>query len=163
VQGVLHLSSGIECQVFSESAFPLGVQVWGSNGLVRWNWDSPQIFVGFDESGYRIQIEPEYQPYQYSEFDYLTGALRGMISALETGAELPISGHDLCQAVEIAIALKESARRGNVPVSLPLEDRSLSLVPVPYRWDGGHATGGRYPDESGRLLPGWPYDLDGEG
>ena len=55
--------------------------------------------------------------------------------------ELWISGHDLRQALEVAIACKLSAQRANVPVSLPLEDRSLSLLPRPYRWVGGDASG----------------------
>ena len=130
--------------------------------MVCWTWDAPRMFVGFTEDGSRIEIDPGYQPYEYSEFGYLTGALRSMICALKTRSELAISGYDLCQAVEIAIALKESARRGNVEVSLPLEDRSLTLMPVPYRWLGGDVTHGRYPDESGRLLPGWPYDEEGK-
>ena len=52
-----------------------------------------------------------------------------------------ITGHDLRQALEVAIACQLSARLGNVPVRLPLEDRSLTLYPSPYRWLGGDVTG----------------------
>jgi hypothetical protein len=55
---------------------------------------------------------------------------------VETGSELWISGHDLRQALEVAIAAKVSAQRGSVPVRLPLEDRSLSLHPRASRWLG---------------------------
>ena len=33
------------------------------------------------------------------------------------------------------MAMRESARRGSVPVRLPLEDRSVTLMPQRYRWD----------------------------
>jgi len=51
------------------------------------------------------------------------------------------AGELLRQALEIAIACKLSAQLGNVPVKLPLEDRSLTSYPSPYRWLGGDATG----------------------
>jgi hypothetical protein len=60
---------------------------------------------------------------------------------VRTGSELYISGHDLRQALEIAIACKLSAQLGDRSVKLPLEDRSLMLYPRPYRWLGGDATG----------------------
>ena len=156
-RGVLRLSTGINCSVFSGPS-DKGVQVWGTEGMVSWKWNVPQVFIGFEDDGSRQEIVPEYSPYDYSEFDYLTGALRGMIQNLETGARLPISGYDLCQAVEIVIALKESAKFGNVDLRLPLKDRSLTLMPVPYRWLGGDATGGKYPDEAGRKLPDWTQE-----
>jgi hypothetical protein len=34
----------------------------------------------------------------------------------------------------MAIALRESHRRGHVPVPVPLVDRSLKIVPKPGRW-----------------------------
>ena len=64
-----------------------------------------------------------------------------VLAAVETGSELAISGHDLRQALEVAIAAKVSAQRGSVPIKLPLADRSLSLYPRRYRWLGGDADG----------------------
>ena len=58
----------------------------------------------------------------------------------QASSELRISGHDLRQALEVAIAAKVSAQRGNVPMKLPLQDRSLTLYPTEYRWLGGDAT-----------------------
>ena len=57
------------------------------------------------------------------------------IRVLEEGGELEITtGDDLRHALEICIALRESHRRGQVPVSLPLEDRSLTMYPQQTRW-----------------------------
>ena len=44
---------------------------------------------------------------------------------------MAVSGHDLRQSLEAAIAAKYSALWGSVPLSLPLEDRSLTLYPTP--------------------------------
>ena len=60
---------------------------------------------------------------------------------MDAGSEPAISGHDLRQALEVAIASKLSAQLGSVPVKLPLKDRSLTLYPSPYRWSGGDTTG----------------------
>lgn len=54
---------------------------------------------------------------------------------LEEGGELEITtGDDLRHALEICIALRESHRRGQGPVTLPLEDRSLTMYPQQTRW-----------------------------
>ena len=141
IHGRFHLTSGIECSVFGTPTPYRGVEVWSENGLVRWDWAPPEIFQGYDEEGARVPIDPDYPPYRWSEFGYLTGSIRSFLAAVEQEGELWISGHDLRQALEVAIAAKHSAQRGSVPVRLPLEDRSLSLLPRPYRWLGGDATG----------------------
>ena len=38
------------------------------------------------------------------------------------------SGEDAREALEIAIAIRESERSGNQPVELPLADRSLQII-----------------------------------
>ncbi len=141
IHGRFHLTSGLECQVFGTATPNSGVDVWSEEALIRWDWAPPEIFQGYDKNGARIRIDPGYGSYAWSEFRYLTGSIRSFLAAVETGSELWISGHDLRQALEVAIAAKLSARSGNVPVELPLQDRSLSLYPRPYRWSGGDAAG----------------------
>ena len=120
--------------------------------LVRWDWGAPEIFLGTDERGARKQVDPDFPPFPWSDLlrptpaikasnDYLVSSIRSFVDAVATGSDLWISGHDLRQALEIAIASKLSAQLGNQPVRLPLEDRSLALYPTPYRWIGGDATG----------------------
>lgn len=141
INGRFTLSNGIECPVFGMDTARGGVEVWSEEALVSWVWAPPEIYVGFDEKGARVKIDPAYGPYEWSEFYYMTGSIRAFLAAVETGSELAISGHDLRQALEVAIAAKLSAQMGNVPVKLPLEDRSLTLYPRPYRWLGGDVTG----------------------
>jgi hypothetical protein len=157
INGRFRLSSGLDCQVFGLEPPPpggetrlAGVDVWTGNALVRWNWNAPEIFSGTDSKGARTRIDPKYPPFAWSDIitkaglspaeDYLVGSIRSFVNAVRTGSELWISGHDLRQALEIAIACKFSAQLGNLPVKLPLEDRSLALFPSDYRWLGGDAT-----------------------
>ena len=53
--------------------------------------------------------------------------VRDIVHALETSAEPLCNGEAARQALEIAIAIRESHRRGGVRVTLPLEDRSLRI------------------------------------
>ena len=63
------------------------------------------------------------------------------LDVVRNGGTLSVSGHDLRQALEVAIAAKYSALWGNVPLNLPLADRSLALYPRAYRWLGGDHSG----------------------
>ena len=51
------------------------------------------------------------------------------------------SGCSYHQALETAIALKQSARNDHVRIYLPLKDRSLRIFPHPYRLRGGDEAG----------------------
>lgn len=58
---------------------------------------------------------------------------QSMIDALDHDIEPRGSGDNGRKVLEMAIAIRESHRRGHVPVKLPLADRSLRLIPVPSR------------------------------
>jgi predicted dehydrogenase len=150
INGRFRLSNGVECPVSGIPQASSNVYVWTADTLIRATGGTPDIFRGFDESGKRIQIDPAYEPYRWNEFGYLTGSIRSFLSAVRTGSPLRISGDDLRIALEVAIAAKLSAQRGSAPVKLPLEDRSLTLFPRPYRWEGGDATDGE--DRKTKLL-----------
>ena len=51
-----------------------------------------------------------------------------IINAIENGGAPKCSGEDGREALEVAIALRESHRRGCVKVDLPIEDRSLRIL-----------------------------------
>lgn len=140
-QGCLRLTNGLECPLLCMDTPKSDVYVLTEDTLIRDSSGSlPEVYRGFDEKGARIPFRQEYPAYEWSEFGYLTGSIRSFLTAVETGSEPWISGHDLRQALEVAIAAKISAQRGSVPVRLPLEDRSLVLYPTPYRWHGGDVT-----------------------
>jgi predicted dehydrogenase len=54
--------------------------------------------------------------------------VRDLITCIETGKKPNCSGEDARHALEIAIAMRESHRRGGVRVDLPLADRSLRIL-----------------------------------
>lgn len=54
-------------------------------------------------------------------------AVADLVSAIENGHEPRCSGYDGRAALEVAIALRESHRRGGVKVTLPIEDRGLKI------------------------------------
>ena len=56
------------------------------------------------------------------------GILTDLIEAHELGRPPRVCGEDGLKALEIAIAMRESHRRGGVKVRLPLADRSLRIV-----------------------------------
>lgn len=141
INGVFRMSNGLQCPVFGSATPRRGVDVWSEDSLISWDWAPPVIYQGFDGTGARRRIDPGYRPDEWSQFYYLGSSIRSFLAAVETGSELAISGRDLRHALEVAIAAKQSARLGNVPIRLPLEDRSLVLYPSVYRWAGGDAAG----------------------
>ena len=141
INGRFQLTNGLECSVFGTPTPCRGVDVWTDECLVRWDWNPPEIFKGYNRHGDRIRLEPNYSPYPWSEFSYLTGSIRSFLAAVDGNGYPWITGADLRQALEVAIAAKLSATRNSVPIKLPLGDRSLALYPRSYRWLGGDATG----------------------
>ena len=141
INGRFHLTNGLECNVFGTPTTCRGVDIWTDECLVRWDWNPPEIFKGYDKHGNRVRIDANYSPYPWSEFSYLTGSIRSFLGAVDGNGHPWITGADLRQALEVAIAAKLSATRNSVPIKLPLEDRSLTLYPRPYRWLGGDETG----------------------
>jgi predicted dehydrogenase len=152
INGIFRLTNGLECQIFGPEMPHSGVEVWTEDALIRWNWNPPEIFQGFDKNGHRIKSNVGYTPNEWPQFYYLGSSIRSFLTAVRTGSELYVSGHDLRQALEAAIAAKLSAQMGNVAVKLPLEDRSLTLYPSPARW-GGHP---QSLEDAAKPWPGWP-------
>lgn len=78
--------------------------------------------------------------------------VQSVIDSLEDDIEPRGSGDNGRKVLELAIALRESHRRNHTPVRLPLEDRSLRIIPVPGRWLNKKEVYGRewYAKEIGR-------------
>ena len=131
-------SNGLHCPVFDiETEEAAVVEITTADARIKAGWKTPEIYQGVDDRGRRIKQEVEFTKHGYPDPAHLWGAIHSLLRTVETGSELWISGHDLRQALEVAIASHESAKRGNIPMQLPLEDRSLTLYPRPYRWRGG--------------------------
>jgi len=107
------MSNGLECQVFGTQTPLRGVDVWSEDTLARWDRAPPKIYRDFDDKGARVRIEPEHAPYEWSWWWYLTGTIRSCLAAVETRSEMAVSGHELRQALEVAIACELSTQLGS--------------------------------------------------
>ena len=67
-------------------------------------------------------------------------SVQSIVDAIENDVEPTGSGDNGRKCLEIAIALRESHRRGQTLVRLPLEDRRLKIIPPISRWLNKKAT-----------------------
>ena len=78
-----------------------------------------ELYAGsktYDEEGWRL-------------FPRNNATAQALIDALENDTEPRASGDNGHKALELGIAIRESHRRGHVPVSCPLPDRNMRIVP----------------------------------
>ena len=152
LNGHFKLSNGLDCPVFMGNSDSGLVDVWTDETLVQMGWRGPEIYTGFDERGSRLGADVQYTQYDWPEPRHLMGSVLAFLRAVRNNDEsyLWISGRDLRQGLEVAIASHQSAKRGAVPIKLPLEDRSLTLYPRPYRGLGGDEYTGQGDKVEGR-------------
>ena len=152
--GYIRFANGIEC--FSSYTGPewTGIEVIGTRGAIR---NSNNTGLGLclcktkeganpREQPDLIEVEGVFKPRVTAERGYdaegwrevgevMMESISSLVDALDNGTELEITtGDDLRQALEIAIGLRESARRNQARVDLPLADRSLAMHPEKWRW-----------------------------
>ena len=84
---------------------------------------------------------PVYPDFLKNDIDSRQNQIDSYLDAFESRGEAFCSAHDYREVLEIAIALKLSARDGHRRIQLPLEDRSQVLYPHPYRMLGGDVVG----------------------
>jgi predicted dehydrogenase len=80
----------------------------------------PESRIGdrsFDEEGWRV---PGFRN---------QSGVQSIVDALDNGTEPACPGHIMRNALETAIAFRESHRREHAPIRVPLTDRSLKIVP----------------------------------
>ncbi len=139
--GRLGLSGDIVCEIPmppTKKSVSCPVAVTGKNGQV-WLTAPESVFI----QGRGAASTPVYPPFLDTPApdDFFTRRIEWLMQAFDTGQDVADSGHGYHQALEIAIALKQSAECGHRRVSLPLADRSLRIVPHPYRLLGGDVAG----------------------
>ena len=138
--GRLGLSGGIVCEIIKPPTEQKGfcpAAVTGENGRVWTSSPKPILIQG--QGAASTPVQPEFL--DSPRKDGFTSAIERLMRAVDTGENALCSGHDYRQALEIAIALKQSAHHGHGRIPLPLEDRSLKIYPHPYRLKGGDVAG----------------------
>lgn len=83
-----------------------------------------ELWSTHPESGDPIQLQ---YPNPWHPRSSMVDAIEGVCRSIELGEERICPGEFGREALEIAIAIRESHRRGNVRLNLPLEDRSLRM------------------------------------
>ena len=78
------------------------------------------------ESGVSYQSQRQF-PFPWRPRSSMVDAIEDVARSIESGEETLCPGEFGREALEVAIALRESHRRGGVRVDLPLADRSLSI------------------------------------
>ncbi len=142
--GILGMSNGIECRLPSPDephvpAIPLSVE--GANGRLWLTRPRPVLI-----SGTGLWASPVFPDFMdrigaRQTKDMFIGLADDLVACARSGGEAPCSGHDYRQGLEIAVALKLSAANGGERVDLPLRERDIDLLPVPYRMHGGDVVG----------------------
>ena len=151
IRGYIRFDNGVEC--FSQyGTTKSGIEVLCSRGMFAYDWDNFRMWKAKEgtEGTYMADVEEVEGLFvdtktfdDQGRFDdegwaipenRLNNTVQWVVDSLETGVEPRCSGDDLRKSLEICIALRESHRRGHAQVKLPLEDRSLKLMPDTARW-----------------------------
>lgn len=152
IGGVIRFANGLHC--FSHyNTDRYGIEILCSRGLFTSDLSSFHLFKTAEGGLGRLLTDqqevldlfPDAATYDDSgRFDdegwaipenRLNDTVQWVVDSLDTGVAPRCSGDDLRKALEIVIALRESHRRGHVPIHLPMADRSLKMYPEALRWD----------------------------
>jgi predicted dehydrogenase len=151
--GYIRFVNGIECfyQYTEKPSARSGLEVLGSKGVFYTDWRSFRLWTLSEEAAsprYSDLVEvmdafPDVPPRDGEELDdqgrkkpelRIVAGVQSIVDSLDQDIEPLNPGENMREVLEIAIAFRESHRRGHSPVKLPLEDRSLRLVPIASRY-----------------------------
>ena len=133
--GYLAFDNGVRCFL---RAMPTGIAPWefdviGTEGRVRSLANGAETqYYSWVQGGLRDEGLPARAPFPLPTSIQGTGLsiIADLVKAIESGSDPRCSAEDGRKALEIAIALRESHRRGGRRVDLPLADRSLQILSV---------------------------------
>ncbi len=141
--GYVHFANGRSCFIEYNPGAKRGLEVVCENGVFFFEnnaryriWEKADTNIG--EAKDLFPAEKHWGP-DYDKEGWVSmstrqaNTIQSIIDALETGKDPRCSGDNMCKVLEIAIGLRESHRKGHVPIKFPLEDRSLKIVPKPSR------------------------------
>ncbi len=149
--GHIRFTNGVEC--FSSYTGPdyLGIEVVGTHGVIRninntgvglrmFRTDNPK------DNPELLEVEGTFLPAAPSPRErdeegwrkpsqVMMATITAVAEAIDTGSPLEVTtGDDLRHSLEIAIAIRESARQDGKAVRLPIQDRGIMMYPEVWRW-----------------------------
>ena len=143
--GYVRFANGRDCFIDFKPGAKRGLEVVCERGVFFFETNARyRIWMREGERGGLVEVEDWFPQEKHWGPDHddegwvrmatrQANSIQSIIDALEKKIEPRCSGENMRQVLEIAIALRESHCRGHVPVELPLEDRSLKIVPSPSR------------------------------
>ena len=146
--GYIRFTNDIECIIHLDPGVRQGIEVVCDDGLCTYDWRQVRLFKGktLADFGGPFPANKGWGP-GLDEDGWISMATRqdnstrSFVDALEAGVEPRTSGDNMRKVLEIILALRESHRRNHAAVKLPLEDRSLGIVPVSARAYGQRSVG----------------------
>ncbi len=108
----------------------------GTDGMIRIMddarsiqvWTAHEALEGYQQLRERRSFVRRHFPPPVRRHSGGVNVVYDLIHCIESGNDPRCSGEDAREALEIAIAIRESERRGNQPVDLPLPDRSAQII-----------------------------------
>ena len=149
--GVIRFASGLSAHIVDRPGPLRGVEVICERGVFTSDYRSFRLLKRDEQSGKRRSLSdlPEGPGLFQNSIDWGGGfeggygpdgwlgmasrqaaTAQSMIDALDGDIEPRANGENARAVLELAIALRESARRGFTPVMLPLEHRNLQILPA---------------------------------
>jgi predicted dehydrogenase len=128
--GSAYLHYENDVRVFVEAPYaavaPLEVDIVGTGGRIRIGTYRMQLFVNDSRLGYPVPTEWPFFGRMFMSSG-LTTAINELVGAIEGGPPPASTLEDARAALEIAVALNESAAHA-APVTLPISDREAGVV-----------------------------------
>ena len=148
--GYIRFANGIECFIHFKEVAKRGIEVLCQRGLFFSDFNGFHMLMVPDDADGPGRADPQEMEGEFPDAvgfgafydddgwiymgDRQIAGVQSIVDSLEKGTEPACPGDSMRKAMEIAIALRESHRRGHAPVKLPLKDRTLKLFPVRGRW-----------------------------
>ena len=149
--GYIRFENGVECFINMRAESRRGIEIVTEKGVMFSDFNKFRVWKRVNMEGETTQLDdlvevpdaiPEAglneTPYDERGWRYpgnrMKASIQAIVDCLEFGVPPRCSGQNMAKVLEIIVALRESHRRGHAPVTLPLEDRSLRIEPLPYRW-----------------------------
>lgn len=150
IGGIIRFANGITAHIHDKQGVRQGVEVVCENGVFASDYTTFQFYKRPDRTiANRLNwsdleeiqglLEPalDFGPWQEDGWlrmsDRQADTAQSMIDALDEDIEPRATGDNGRIVLELSIALRESERRGFSPVKLPLEDRTLQIIPAASR------------------------------
>lgn len=150
IGGVIRFANGITAHIHDKRGPRMGVEVVCENGVFASDYRMFRFYTRPDSAdpnlGNRSDLEEieglsdaalEFGPWQEDGWqgmsDRQADTAQSIIDALDQDVEPRSTGDNGRNVLELSIALRESERRGFAPVRLPLENRTLKIIPAASR------------------------------